>query len=105
MAISSRWRNPRRPRGLQRPAMFTAPPWASLSPIWNRRSSFYHGLLGFNLTGKMEFSSDPPIVDLIGAPHAKFRELTATVPGTKALMAFYEYQGIPRTPFHLRVTD
>jgi catechol 2,3-dioxygenase-like lactoylglutathione lyase family enzyme len=66
---------------------------------------FYHGLLGFNLTGKMEFSSDPPIVDLIGAPHAKFRELVATVPGTKALMAFYEYQGIPRTPFHLRVPD
>jgi glyoxylase I family protein len=66
---------------------------------------FYHGLLGFNLTGKMEFSSDAPIVDLIGAPHAKFREFIATVPGTKALLAFYEYQGIPRTPFHLRVPD
>jgi hypothetical protein len=31
--------------------------------------------------------------------------MTAVVPGTKALMAFYEYQGIPRTPFHLRVPD
>jgi catechol 2,3-dioxygenase-like lactoylglutathione lyase family enzyme len=66
---------------------------------------FYHGLLGFDLKGKMEFSSDPPIVNLIGSPHAKFRELTATVPGTKALMAFYEYKGMPRTPFHLRVPD
>jgi catechol 2,3-dioxygenase-like lactoylglutathione lyase family enzyme len=66
---------------------------------------FYNGLLGFNLKGKMEFSNDPPIVDLIGAPHAQFRELTATVPGTKALIAFYEYKGIPRTPFHLRVPD
>jgi catechol 2,3-dioxygenase-like lactoylglutathione lyase family enzyme len=66
---------------------------------------FYHGLLGFDLTGKMEFSSDPPIVDLIGAPHAQFRELVGNVPGTKALMAFYEYKGIPRTPFHLRVPD
>ncbi|MGA2879830.1 MAG: VOC family protein [Bryobacteraceae bacterium] len=66
---------------------------------------FYHGLLGFNLNGKMEFSNDPPIVDLIGAPHAQFRELTATVPGTNALIAFYEYKGIPRTPFHLRVPD
>jgi catechol 2,3-dioxygenase-like lactoylglutathione lyase family enzyme len=27
------------------------------------------------------------------------------VPGTKALMAFYEYKGVPRTPFHLRVPD
>jgi len=66
---------------------------------------FYHGLLGFNLKGKMEFSNDPPIVDLIGAPHAQFRELTATVPGTKALIAFYEYKGVPRKPFHLRVPD
>ena len=66
---------------------------------------FYHGLLGFDLKGNMEFSSDPPIVDLIGAPHAQFRELTATVPGTRALMAFYEYKGMPRTPFHLRVPD
>ncbi len=66
---------------------------------------FYHGLLGFDLKGKMEFSSDPPIVELIGSPHAKFRELTATVPGTKAIMAFYEYKGMPRTPFHLRVPD
>jgi catechol 2,3-dioxygenase-like lactoylglutathione lyase family enzyme len=66
---------------------------------------FYHDLLGFDLKGKMEFTSDPPIVDLIGAPHAKFREFVGNVPGTKALMAFYEYQGIPRTPFHLRVPD
>jgi catechol 2,3-dioxygenase-like lactoylglutathione lyase family enzyme len=66
---------------------------------------FYRGLLGFDLKGKMEFASDPPIVDLIGAPHAKFRELVGNVPGTKALMAFYEYKGIPRTPFHLRVPD
>jgi catechol 2,3-dioxygenase-like lactoylglutathione lyase family enzyme len=66
---------------------------------------FYHGLLGFDLRGKMEFSSDPSILDLIGAPHAQFRELTGYVPGTKALMAFYEYKGIPRTPFHLRVPD
>jgi catechol 2,3-dioxygenase-like lactoylglutathione lyase family enzyme len=66
---------------------------------------FYHGLLGFDLKGNMEFSSNPAILDLTGAPHAKNREMTAIVPGTKALMAFYEYQGIPRTPFHLRVPD
>jgi len=66
---------------------------------------FYNGLLGFDLKGKTEFSNDAPIVDLIGAPHAKFREFTANVPGTKSLIAFYEYKGIPRTPFHLRVPD
>jgi catechol 2,3-dioxygenase-like lactoylglutathione lyase family enzyme len=66
---------------------------------------FYHGLLGFDLKGNMEFASNPAILDLTGAPHAKNREMTAMVPGTKALMAFYEYQGVPRTPFHLRVPD
>jgi catechol 2,3-dioxygenase-like lactoylglutathione lyase family enzyme len=66
---------------------------------------FYHGLLGFDLKGNMEFSSNPAILDLTGAPHAKNREMTAVVPGTKALIAFYEYQDIPRTPFHLRVPD
>jgi catechol 2,3-dioxygenase-like lactoylglutathione lyase family enzyme len=66
---------------------------------------FYHDLLGFDLKGNMEFSSNPAILDLTGAPHAKNREMTAVVPGTKALIAFYEYQGVERTPFHLRVPD
>ena len=66
---------------------------------------FWHDLLGFDLKGKMEFSSDPAILKLTGAAGAKNREMVANVPGTKALMAFYEYQGIPRTPFHLRVPD
>jgi catechol 2,3-dioxygenase-like lactoylglutathione lyase family enzyme len=66
---------------------------------------FWHDLLGFDLKGNKEFSSDPAILDMVGAPKAKNREFTALVPGTKALIAFYEYQGIPRTPFHLRVPD
>lgn len=66
---------------------------------------FWHDLLGFDLKGKMEFSSDPDILKLTGAPGARNRELVANVPGTKALMAFYEYQGLKRTPFHLRVPD
>jgi catechol 2,3-dioxygenase-like lactoylglutathione lyase family enzyme len=66
---------------------------------------FWHDLLGFDLKGKMEFSSDPAILQMTGATGAKNREMVATVPGTKALIAFYEYQGIARTPFHLRVPD
>ncbi len=66
---------------------------------------FYHDLLGFDLNGKPDFSSDPTIADMVGAPHAQSRELVGNIPGTKALMAFYDYKGVPRTPFHLRVTD
>ena len=67
---------------------------------------FWHDLLGFDLKGNMEFASNPAILDMTGAgPHATNRELVATVPGTKALIAFYEYQGVDRKPFHLRVPD
>jgi catechol 2,3-dioxygenase-like lactoylglutathione lyase family enzyme len=67
---------------------------------------FWHGLLGFDLKGSMEFASNPAILDMTGAgPHARNREMVATVPGTKAVIAFYEYQGVDRKPFHLRVPD
>jgi catechol 2,3-dioxygenase-like lactoylglutathione lyase family enzyme len=66
---------------------------------------FYHGLLGFDLKGQPDFSSDPVIADMVGAPHVQSRELVATIPGTKALWAFYDYKGVERKPFHLRVTD
>jgi catechol 2,3-dioxygenase-like lactoylglutathione lyase family enzyme len=72
----------------------------------NSTIKFYHDLLGFDVKGKMEFASDPAILDMTGAgPHARNREMVATIPGTKATMAFYEYQGLERKPFHLRVPD
>jgi hypothetical protein len=37
--------------------------------------------------------------------NAQFRQMAANVPGTKAHMEFYEFNGIPRTRFHLRVPD
>jgi catechol 2,3-dioxygenase-like lactoylglutathione lyase family enzyme len=67
--------------------------------------SFYRDLLGFNMIGKPEFTTDPVIADLVGAPRAQSREMVATIPGTKATMAFYDYKGVTRTPFHLRVID
>lgn len=69
---------------------------------------FWHGLLGFDLQGNVKFGNAPAIMDLTGIakiPHARNREITAFVPGTKALIAFYEYQGMKRTPFHLHVPD
>jgi catechol 2,3-dioxygenase-like lactoylglutathione lyase family enzyme len=57
-----------------------------------RTLKFYHDLLGFELTGKMEFVVDK-------------RQIAGNVPGTKARIEFYEFKGVPRTPFHLRVPD
>jgi catechol 2,3-dioxygenase-like lactoylglutathione lyase family enzyme len=70
-----------------------------------RTLKFYHDLLGFDLKGSPDYSSDAVIADMVGAPHSQSRELVATIPGTKATMAFYDYKGVSRKPFHLRVTD
>jgi catechol 2,3-dioxygenase-like lactoylglutathione lyase family enzyme len=66
---------------------------------------FYQDLLGFHLNGNPDFSADPKIAALVGAPAAQSRELVATIPGTKATMAFYDYKGVDRKPFHWRVPD
>jgi catechol 2,3-dioxygenase-like lactoylglutathione lyase family enzyme len=67
---------------------------------------FYHDLLGFELTGKMEFGSNHALMDLVGAPDdATFRQMTTTVPGASARMEFIEFKGMPRTPFRLRIPD
>ena len=69
-------------------------------------AKFYHDLLGFDITGKDEYHSNPGYFDMVGAaPTTQVREYRANVPGTKALVAFYEYKDIDRKPFHLRVPD
>jgi len=53
---------------------------------------FWHGLLGFELTGDGKFSTDPAILDLMGAPKgASFRSVNGVVPGSKARIAMIEF--------------
>jgi catechol 2,3-dioxygenase-like lactoylglutathione lyase family enzyme len=67
---------------------------------------FYHDMLGFDFTPDTQFSGDAAILDMVGATAgAQFRETTTKVPGTTAEIDFYEYKGIPRRKFHLRVYD
>jgi lactoylglutathione lyase len=67
---------------------------------------FWHGLLGFELTGDRAFSTDPAMLDLMGAPKgASFRAVNGVVPGSKARIAMIEFKGMPRKPFSLRVPD
>ena len=67
---------------------------------------FWHGLLGFELEGDRKFSTDPAILDLMGAPKgASFRAVFGLVPGSKARIAMIEFKGVPRKPFSLRVPD
>lgn len=67
---------------------------------------FYRDLLGFDLSGSLKFASDKTRMDLVGAPAGgRFRQAGGTVPGTNARIEFYEFKGVERTPFHLRVPD
>jgi len=69
-------------------------------------AKFYHEMLGFEVRGLAEFPSDAGLSDALdlpsGAPH---RLMTAVVPGTTALMQFWEFRGLDRTVFRRQVPD
>jgi catechol 2,3-dioxygenase-like lactoylglutathione lyase family enzyme len=69
-------------------------------------AKFYHEMLGFDMRGLTEFPSDAAVSDTLdlpsGAPH---RLMTAVVPGTRALMQFWEFKGLERTTFRRQVPD
>lgn len=67
---------------------------------------FYHEMLGFDLTEPTKFTSNKVVADMVGAPDsAEYREMNTKVPGTTSEIDFYEWKGVPRKPFHLRVYD
>jgi catechol 2,3-dioxygenase-like lactoylglutathione lyase family enzyme len=69
-------------------------------------AKFYNGMLGLELTGPSAFSKDPAMLRLVGAPEGtEYRKLTGIIPGPPAYVEFNEFQGVPRTKFHLRVRD
>jgi predicted enzyme related to lactoylglutathione lyase len=67
---------------------------------------FYREVVGMELSGDMKFSRDKAMADLNGAPAgSQFRQMSTTFPNLKARMEFYEWKGMTRTPFQLRVPD
>jgi predicted enzyme related to lactoylglutathione lyase len=70
-------------------------------------AKFYHAVVGIDLQGQSTFMRDEAMADLVGAPaDSQYRMRSFAFPGTKeARMEFYEWKGMPRTPFHLRVPD
>jgi methylmalonyl-CoA/ethylmalonyl-CoA epimerase len=67
---------------------------------------FWNGMLGWQMTGDREFSKDPAMLDLMGAPAgSELRGMIAIVPGSRARMTFVEFKGTPRKEFSLRIPD
>src|ERR1700726_2732968 len=70
-------------------------------------AKFYHDVVGIDLGGDRKFQRDEAMADLVGAASkSEYRMQSFAFPATKAArMEFYEWKGMPRTPFHLRVPD
>ena len=69
-------------------------------------SKFWHDVMGLELKGDRQFSTDKAQLDLMGiAPGGSFRTLTSVIPGSRARIEFTEFKGMPRKPFSLRVPD
>jgi predicted enzyme related to lactoylglutathione lyase len=70
-------------------------------------AEFYHAVVGIDLTGDKKWVHNATMADLVGAPaKSQYRMMSFAFPGTKsARMEFYEWKGLPRVPFHLRVPD
>ncbi|HUK32271.1 MAG TPA: VOC family protein [Vicinamibacterales bacterium] len=67
----------------------------------------FYRRIGFELNGSLKFRRDGALTDLLGLPStSEYRELSGAIPGTNASrVLFYEWKGMPRTPFHLNVYD
>jgi catechol 2,3-dioxygenase-like lactoylglutathione lyase family enzyme len=67
---------------------------------------FYRDLLGFDLSGNLDFIRDRDVDDITGGRgDVTFRAVSGVVPGTKARIGLVEFHGVPRTPFHPRIPD
>lgn len=67
---------------------------------------FYHEMLGFDLASKMEFAANSAVTDVVAGPEGmQARRMAGNIPGTSSRVEFYEFKGMPRTKFHLRVFD
>ena len=73
----------------------------------NETIEFYKDVLGFDVTSDESFENNHAMADLVGAPAgSEYRSASATFPGEQnARIEFYEWKGMLRTPFHLRVPD
>jgi catechol 2,3-dioxygenase-like lactoylglutathione lyase family enzyme len=69
-------------------------------------SKFWHDVMGLELKGDRQFSTDKAQLDLMGiAAGGSFRTVTSVIPGSRARIEFTEFKGMPRKPFSLRVPD
>lgn len=68
---------------------------------------FYRDVLRFEVKSNGAFENDPAMAELVGAPPgSEYRYASATFPGERdARIEFFEWKGMQRRPFHLRVPD
>jgi predicted enzyme related to lactoylglutathione lyase len=65
----------------------------------------YRDLLRFQPQIDADFSSEKPLLELMGAPGAQVRRSMATIPGSAVQVEFLEFKGIDRKPIGARIQD
>ena len=67
--------------------------------------AFYRDLLGFDIKAGANFMGNPAILEMVGAHAGEVKQSAGVVPGTNAKIEFYEFKGVERKPFRLRIPD
>jgi len=69
-------------------------------------AKFYREMLGFEVRGLAEFQSDTGLSDVLDLPSgASYRMMTAVVPGTTALIQFWEFKRLNGAIFRHQISD
>jgi catechol 2,3-dioxygenase-like lactoylglutathione lyase family enzyme len=66
---------------------------------------FYHDILGFEIKPGDKFMANNAILDMVGAKSGEVKQSAGTIPTTAARIEFYEFKGIDRKPFQMRIPD
>jgi lactoylglutathione lyase len=71
----------------------------------DRTTHVYRDVLGFSLEGETAFTADDATRALTGLSKAEVKRSRVTAPGSTLGIELVEYQGVDRTPLHMRIQD
>ena len=91
--------------GTSKSLAFGSPRVAFVVADVEKAGRFYRDTFGFDVRMPGPWNEDQRMAGLPGLPGSKVRSATVTVPGKTLSWQFYEYEGLPRTPYLRNVPD
>ena len=93
------------PAGASKSLVFGSPRVAFVVADAEKAGQFYRDTFGFEVRMPGPWNEDQRMAGLPGLPGSKVRSATVTGPGKTLSWQFYEYGGLPRTPYVRNVPD